>query len=139
MSESAAPAETPAADAPPATAASEPMLNAAAGQPAPAQTVEVQDVQLPEAQDQDPQPAAGQMDLLLDVPVKVQAVLGEVQTHVRELLQLNTGSVVTLDKQVGEPIDLYLRGTRFATGHLVVVGDHLGVRIKEILLPESSD
>jgi flagellar motor switch protein FliN/FliY len=105
----------------------------------PQPAVEVQDVQLPDAQDQQPKPAAGQMDLLLDVTVKVQACLGEVQTQVRELLQLNTGSVITLDKQVGEPIDLYLRDTKFATGHLVVVGDHLGVRIKEILLPESAD
>jgi len=101
--------------------------------------VEVQEVQLPEAQDQHPRAATGQMDLLLDVTVKVQACLGEVETQVRELLQLNTGSVITLDKQAGEPIDLYLRGTKFATGHLVVVGDHLGVRIKEILLPESAN
>ena len=51
----------------------------------------------------------------------------------RELLEMGPGSVLKLDRQVGEPIDLFLRGVRFATGHLVVVGDHLGVRIKEIL------
>jgi flagellar motor switch protein FliN/FliY len=99
---------------------------------------EVQEVQLPEAQDRSPKPAAGQMDLLLDVTVKVQACLGEVETQVRDLLQINTGSVITLDRQVGEPVDLFLRGTRFATGHLVVVGDHLGVRIKEILQPAAA-
>lgn len=100
---------------------------------------EVQEVQLPEPQDRNPKPAAGQMDLLLDVTVKVQACLGEVETQVRDLLQINTGSVITLDRQVGEPVDLFLRGTRFATGHLVVVGDHLGVRIKEILQPTAAD
>ena len=99
----------------------------------------VQEVQLPEPQERSPKPAAGQMDLLLDVTVKVQACLGEVETQVRDLLQINTGSVITLDRQVGEPVDLYLRGTRFATGHLVVVGDHLGVRIKEILTPGGAD
>ena len=105
----------------------------------PQAAVEVQEVQLPEAQDRNPKPAAGQMDLLLDVTVKVQACLGEVETQVRDLLQINTGSVITLDRQVGEPMDLYLRGTRFATGHLVVVGDHLGVRIKEILQPAADE
>jgi flagellar motor switch protein FliN/FliY len=105
----------------------------------PQDAVEVQDVQLPEAQDRSPRPGAGQMDMLLDVTVKVQACLGEVETQVRDLLQINTGSVITLDRRVGEPVDLFLRGTRFATGHLVVVGDHLGVRIKEILQPEAAD
>ncbi len=122
--------------APDATAV-EPQPQTAAAQPEAA--VEVQDVKLPEAQDLRPKPAAGQMDLLLDVTVKVQACLGEVETQVRDLLQINTGSVITLDRQVGEPVDLYLRGTRFATGHLVVVGDHIGVRIKEILQPGASD
>ena len=103
------------------------------------ESVEVQDVQLPQAQDRNPKPASGQMDMLLDVTVKVQACLGEVETQVRDLLQMNTGSVITLDRQVGEPVDLFLRGTRFATGHLVVVGDHLGVRIKEILRPGGVD
>jgi flagellar motor switch protein FliN/FliY len=108
-------------------------------EPQPEIAVEVQEVQLPQPQDRSPRPAAGQMDLLLDVTVKVQACLGEVETQVRDLLQINTGSVITLDRQVGEPVDLYLRGTRFATGHLVVVGDHLGVRIKEILQPAPAD
>jgi flagellar motor switch protein FliN/FliY len=119
------------------TTAVEPEPQTAAASPEAA--VEVQDVQLPEAHDQHPKPAAGQMDLLLDVTVRVQACLGEVETQVRDLLQINTGSVITLDRQVGEPVDLYLRGTRFATGHLVVVGDHLGVRIKEILQPGAAD
>src|ERR1017187_6856078 len=108
-------------------------------EPEPEIAVEVQEIQLPEPRDRSPKPAAGQMDLLLDVTVKVQACLGEVETQVRDLLQINTGSVITLDRQVGEPVDLYLRGTRFATGHLVVVGDHLGVRIKEILQPTPAD
>jgi flagellar motor switch protein FliN/FliY len=51
----------------------------------------------------------------------------------RDLLQLGPGAVVTLDRQVGEPVDLILNGVRFATGHLVVVGDQLGIRIKDIL------
>ena len=92
-----------------------------------------------EAQDQQPPAGNGQMDLLLDVTIKIQACLGEVETQIRQLLQLNTGSVITLDRQVGEPVDLYLRGTRFATGHLVVVGERLGVRIKEIVTPDTQN
>jgi len=46
---------------------------------------------------------------------------------------MGPGSVLELDKKVGEPIDLYLRGIRFASGSLVVVGDQLGVKIREIL------
>lgn len=63
----------------------------------------------------------------------VLAQLGQVEIAVRDLLQMGPGSVIQLDKKAGEPVDLYLRGVQFATGTLVVVGDQLGVRIKEIL------
>jgi flagellar motor switch protein FliN/FliY len=95
--------------------------------------VQVEDVQFPQAHEQPNKSAPGQIDLLLDISVKVQACLGEVEIQVRDLLQLNTGSVITLDRQVGEPADLYLKGARFATGYLVVIGNRLGIRIKEVL------
>jgi len=94
---------------------------------------EVQEAELPEARDACQGPGGGQIDILLDSPMSVSACLGSARPAVRELLDMGPGSVLKLDRKVGEPIDLYLRGVRFATGHLVVVGDHLGVRIKEIL------
>lgn len=94
---------------------------------------QVQEADLPEVQDTCQAPGGGQIDILLDSPMSVTVCLGQARPAVRELLEMGPGSVLKLDRQVGEPIDLFLRGVRFATGHLVVVGDHLGVRIKEIL------
>jgi len=65
------------------------------------------------------------------MPVSVR--LGQVEIEVRNLLELGPGSVLKLDRRVGEPVDLLLRGICFATGNLVVVGDHLGVKIKEVM------
>ena len=94
---------------------------------------QVQEADLPEVQDTCQAPGGGQIDILLDSPMSVTVCLGQARPAVRDLLEMGPGSVLKLDRQVGEPIDLFMRGVRFATGHLVVVGDHLGVRIKEIL------
>ena len=101
----------------------------------------VQEADLPEVRDTCQTPGGGQIDILLDSPMSVTVCLGQARPAVRDLLEMGPGSVLKLDRQVGEPIDLFLRGVRFATGHLVVVGDHLGVRIKEILAtdPEAED
>lgn len=95
--------------------------------------VEVHEAQLPEAADTGARTGGGQIDILLDTSVPVLAQLGQVEIAVRDLLQMGPGSVIELDKKAGEPVDLFLRGVQFATGTLVVVGDQLGVRIKEIL------
>ena len=108
-----------------------------AEQTAPAESAatgtQVHEADLPEVQDARQGPGGGQIDILLDSPMSVSVCLGNARPAVRELLEMGPGSVLRLDRQVGEPIDLYLRGIRFATGHLVVVDDHLGVRIHEIL------
>jgi len=95
--------------------------------------VAVADAHLPEAVDSGDRSGGGQIDILLDATMSISARLGEAEISVRELLQVGPGAVLKLDRQVGEPIDLFLRGIKFATGHLVVVGEQLGVRIKEIL------
>lgn len=97
--------------------------------------VEVQQAELPEAEESPAAAPGGQIDLLLDATMSVSACLGEVEMEVGELLQLGPGAVVKLDRIAGEPVDLLLRGVRFATGTLVVVGERLGVRIQEILPP----
>jgi flagellar motor switch protein FliN len=99
---------------------------------APAPQVDVQDAQLPEAVDTGARVPPGQFDILMDTVVEVTAYLGEARMSARDLLQLGPGAVVKLEKQAGEPIDLVLNGARFAQGTLVVVGDRLGIRIREI-------
>ena len=97
------------------------------------QPVEVNDVELPEAEDRGSKGPSGQINILLETTVPVSVILGEAEVKARELLEMGPGSVLALDKEVGQPLDLYLRGIKFATGHLVVVGGNLGVRIHEIL------
>jgi flagellar motor switch protein FliN/FliY len=101
-------------------------------QAAPAgQGVEVHEAQLNEAADAGVR-SAGQIDLLLETTMPVEACLGRQEMTVGQLLQLGPGSVVPLDRQLGEPIEMLLRGQRFALGRLVIVGDRLGVRITEV-------
>lgn len=77
--------------------------------------------------------AGGSIDILLDVDIAVTVAVGQTEIPVRKLLQLRPGSVLKLDKSIDEPVDLFLKGTRFATGDIVVVDDQFAVRIKEIL------
>ena len=100
------------------------------------QSVEVQDAQLPEVAEGPAGEASGQIDILLEIPIPVEVQLAQTSLRVRELLQLSAGAVLKLDKQVGEPVDVLLRGVKFATGQLVVVGDRLGVRLDDILSPD---
>ena len=73
------------------------------------------------------------IDLLLDVNIAVTVSIGKTEIPVRRLLRLGPGSVLELDKSIGEPADLYLRDTRFATGSVVVVDGRFAVKIKQIL------
>jgi flagellar motor switch protein FliN/FliY len=73
------------------------------------------------------------MDLLLDVPVQVMVEVGRARMRLREILELAPGSVVSLDKRDGEPVDLRVNGTLVARGEVVLVEDSYGIRITEIL------
>ena len=77
--------------------------------------------------------ASGSIDLLLDVNIAVTVAIGQTEIPVRRLLRLGPGSVLELDKSIGEPADLYLRDTRFATGSVVVVDGRFAVKIQQIL------
>jgi flagellar motor switch protein FliN/FliY len=101
--------------------------------------VQVQEAKLPDVEGMPAAPTGGQIDILLDTTMPIEVRLGEVDLEVRELLRLSSGSIITLEKLAGEPLDLYLKGIRFATGQLVVAGDNLGVRIIEILSPGKKD
>jgi flagellar motor switch protein FliN/FliY len=77
--------------------------------------------------------AASSLDALLDVSMPVVIEIGRAQMTVQEVLQLSPGSVVQLDRSVGEPVDIYVSDRRLAQGEVVVVGDHFGVRITRVL------
>jgi flagellar motor switch protein FliN/FliY len=100
--------------------------------------VEVNEAELPEAVDGGQRAPGGQIDILMDAMLVVSARLGEARLAIKDLLALAPGAVLELDREVGEPIDLYLRGVRFARGNLVVVGERLGVRITEIVPSEDA-
>jgi flagellar motor switch protein FliN len=70
---------------------------------------------------------------VFDVPVNIQAVLGRAHLDVAQLLGLASGSVVELDRKVGEPIDIFVNNRLVARGEVVLVGEHLGVTMTEII------
>ena len=72
------------------------------------------------------------LELLLDVRVKLTVELGACQLAMRDVLQLNIGSVVKLDKTAQAPVDLYVNQKRVARGEVVVVDDAYGIKITEI-------
>jgi flagellar motor switch protein FliN/FliY len=84
------------------------------------------------------QPSRGAADLeaVFDVPVKVSAVLGRAQMDVGELLNLGPGTVLELDRKVGEAIDIYVNNRLVARGEVVLVEDKLGVTMTEIIKAE---
>jgi len=77
--------------------------------------------------------AAADLAPVFDVPVKIQAVLGRTQLEVSELLRLSPGSVLELDRRVGEAIDIYVNNRLVARGEIVPVDDRLGVTMTEII------
>jgi flagellar motor switch protein FliN len=77
--------------------------------------------------------AAGNLEILLDVRVKLTVELGSCQMPMREVLQLTPGSVVRLDKAAQAPVDLYVNQKHIARGEIVVVDDCYGIKITELL------
>ena len=73
------------------------------------------------------------LDALLDVSMPVVIEIGRTQMKVQEVLQLGAGSVIQLDRIVGEPVDIYVSDRRLAQGEVVVVGEYFGVRITRVL------
>ncbi len=94
---------------------------------------QVQSVEFAEAAENEPAGSSGSIDILLDMDVPVTVTIGQTEIPVRRLLQLGPGSVLKLGKPIDEPVDLYLRETKFAAGSVVVVDGRFAVKIKEIL------
>lgn len=76
------------------------------------------------------------LEAVHDVPVKVQAVLGRSRMPIGELLRLKTGTVVELDRRVGEPVDIFVNNRLIARGEVVMIDNSLGVTLTEIVRPE---
>ncbi|NOT85632.1 MAG: flagellar motor switch protein FliN [Methylococcaceae bacterium] len=75
------------------------------------------------------------MDVILDIPVTISMEIGRTQISIRNLLQLNQGSVVELDRFAGEPMDVLVNGTLIAHGEVVVVNDKFGIRLTDVISP----
>ncbi|WP_240125302.1 flagellar motor switch protein FliN [Thermomonas alba] len=75
------------------------------------------------------------LDVILDVPVSLSLEVGRARIPIRNLLQLNQGSVVELERAAGEPLDVYVNGTLIAQGEVVVVNDRFGVRLTDVVSP----
>ena len=73
------------------------------------------------------------MDLLADVTMNVTVELGRASMRIRDLLSLNTGAVLELDRAAGAAVDVLVNGTLIARGDVVVIDDELGVRITEVM------
>ncbi|MGM3174336.1 MULTISPECIES: flagellar motor switch protein FliN [Dickeya] len=84
---------------------------------------------------QDKQGSMQDIDLILDIPVKLTVELGRTKMTIKELLRLSQGSVVALDGLAGEPLDIMINGYLIAQGEVVVVSDKYGVRITDIITP----
>ncbi|MCC2113070.1 MAG: flagellar motor switch protein FliN [Hyphomicrobiales bacterium] len=77
--------------------------------------------------------AAADLEYLFDVPVRVSAVLGSSRMQVSELLKIGTGSVLELDRKVGEAIEIFVNDRLIARGEVVLVDDKLGITMTEII------
>ncbi len=75
------------------------------------------------------------LDVILDIPVTVAMEIGRTQLSIRNLLQLNQGSIVELDRLAGEPMDVLVNGTLVAHGEVVVVNDKFGIRLTDVISP----
>lgn len=95
---------------------------------------EAKAVELEELQDDS---ASGQerrkLDTILDIPVTISMEVGRAKISIRNLLQLNQGSVVELDRIAGEPLDVLVNGTLIAHGEVVVVNDKFGIRLTDVI------
>lgn len=88
--------------------------------------------------DNEPQSAATdnpELDIILDIPVSISMEVGSTDITIRNLLQLNQGSVIELDRLAGEPLNVLVNGTLIAHGEVVVVNEKFGIRMTDVISP----
>ena len=77
-------------------------------------------------------PGGAELERLYDVPVELAVEIGRTQMTIRETLALGPGSIVTLDRLAGEPVDLLVNGKPIARGEVVVIDEEFGLRVTEV-------
>ena len=92
----------------------------------------------PSFEDLSPSQINKELEAIYDIPVQISAVLGKTTMEVNQLLKLGRGAVVELDRRVGEAIDIYVNNRLVARGEVVVVEEHLGVTMTEIIKVDRS-
>lgn len=85
--------------------------------------------------DQKDVPQMKNLDFIMDIPLQLTVELGRTKLLVRDVLQLNQGSVVELTKLAGEPLDVFVNSKLVARGEAVVVNDKFGIRLLDIVSP----
>ena len=80
--------------------------------------------------------SADNLRVLENIDVKLTVEVGSAELKIRELLRLNEGSVIELDRLAGDPLDILVNGTMIAKGEVVMVGERLGIRFVEIVDPQ---
>ncbi len=75
------------------------------------------------------------LEVLMDVPVAISMEIGRTNINIRNLLQLNQGSIVELDRLAGEPLDVLVNGTLIARGEVVVINEKFGIRLTDVISP----
>ncbi len=112
------------------------MWDEAMDEQADAESTEAEAVELDELQEED-SPITGEeqrkLDAILDIPVTISMEVGRSHISIRNLLQLNQGSVVELDRVAGEALDVLVNGTLIAHGEVVVVNDKFGIRLTDVI------
>jgi flagellar motor switch protein FliN/FliY len=132
-----APLPVPAEEPAPVARSVPPAMPGRAGKqvPEPVRTIEARPIELVsfDAQEQvtSQLPESG-MDLILDVPLQITVELGQCKRPIKEILELNIGSIVALDRLAGEPVDVVVNGKSMAKGEVIVIDDNYGVRITEV-------
>jgi flagellar motor switch protein FliN/FliY len=105
-------------------------------QPAPTPSPDV--VPVAQGGDGDVTRTAAELEAVFDVPVQVSAVLGRARMEVGDLLKLGPGTVLELDRKVGEAIDIYVNNRLVARGEVVLVEEKLGVTMTEVIKAEKN-
>ena len=79
--------------------------------------------------------AESNLEVILDIPVTLSMEVGRTEVPIQDLLALNRGSVVELDRIAGEPMDVLINGTLIAHGEVVVVNEKFGIRLTDVISP----
>jgi len=113
------------------------MVEQAVAQAPGEQTAQAAAAEFDKLEDTSNGPAAEEenLDVILDIPVTISMEIGRTNISIRNLLQLNQGSVVELDRLAGEPMDVLVNGTLVAHGEVVVVNEKFGIRLTDVISP----